>query len=231
MLFKQLRKAFIVVCHILLFACEEGGDNPSSNLTDVVSKDQLIQLAGQINFDVTMADGQTVTFSPSQQYSQMESANYSDMGNSEYVYETSTQVTVDLTSDNGSGFLELSNPENGLTLLANFEFVYCTTYRQLRLDHPQLNIDSDIDKYELIVAFTGPDDSILDLFEGEIFSEQYLYVSYDPYDQGTVGFFHEKGLRRNDFHGYTRKEGIKIIGEGKLFNSVVDYKFEFECAN
>ncbi|WP_084372817.1 hypothetical protein [Reichenbachiella faecimaris] len=233
MLFRLVKiGSLILVLGLVLVSCESNNIHiPQSNSTSITSKEDLTLLAGQIHFVGALPNGQIVTISPNREYADMSNTEYSDMGGTQFTSEESSQVKVEVNVNQGSGFFELTNLDTQSAYLINFEYTYCNSYRQLRLDYPQLGIDTDLDHYELIVAFSNPDQSVLDLFEDRFILDQYLVAIYDPSRQEVFGYIQRLDFGQNNFFGSAIKEGNKVISEGNMYDSNLYYQFEINCAN
>lgn len=225
---KDLLKYIGFFIFLTCVSCDESGDNPLTNSTDVLSREDLIALTDQINFEIKMADGNTVIFSPSQGYSLLEENNFSEMGSWQYNNPEFT-VTKYENSQGDLGFIKISNSSGVSLKEATFSYSYCSNYRNLRLNYPQLEISPNFDNYELVIAFSEFDHDVLEFWGGNI-SEDYLVFLISPSGNFLFGDFILKNKNQYGLKPYSfEREGSTFKGIGTIEDSDLFYEFEVNC--
>ena len=230
MLSRLIQKGIFFCSCILLFACEKDGGTINSYPASLESVDQLNEAIQGINFVGTTPNGQKVSFSLSQQFSQMGQPKYGQMEGFQFAKDE--QVVIDLGDGEESlGYIEMIDPEGERELYANFEFVFCTTFDQLRNDYPQLAIALELGDVEFYVALSQPDHTILEVFEKEIRFEDYLVSYIRPGEFNIVNNLETQFGVRYSFIGDFFKENQEIISYGDVNGTDLSYRFELSCPN
>ncbi len=230
-----LRAISLWICALLLFQCNDDdgiGNSRSPSLSPDGFADQVNQLVQGITFVGDLPNGQSLNFSAGGNFAEIGDLNYAETLGPNFT-SFADGMLVNASEFSGSGKMKLG-PDD-----VTFQFVWCTSYGELRRRYPSEFMSSpQFDHWMVYMGIGQANYSEKEILEGSYFNvDDYIGLTVDPHrsdNRLAEGVFFSKSGGRLSLFGTYELNFRGMYSEGSAhssFSQYSPYSVELTCGN